>query len=99
MASTPPAPVTAPESARFAEYERNADYWDERQRELSAQHRGKWILVYGGDTLCVFDGAAEMFAALEALPDWERQTAYHHFVRARPTLSFAASHLRPRRSR
>ncbi|MDE2746126.1 MAG: hypothetical protein OXI41_09115 [Chloroflexota bacterium] len=98
MVSTPSAPDEAELRAQHTEFERNADFWYERQRELSRRHRGKWILIYDGDTLCVFDGPAEMFAALEALPDWQRQTAYHHFVRDKPMLPLAASFL-PRRQR
>lgn len=99
MVSTLSAPDEAEQRAQHAAFERNADFWYDRQRELSQQHRGKWILIYDGDTLCVFDGPAEMFEALEALPDWQRPTAYHHFVRTRPMLPFAASYLRPRRPR
>ena len=97
MVSTPSAPDEAERRAQHAESKRNANFWYKHQRELKRQHRGKWVLIYDGDTLCVFDGPAEMFAALEALPDWQRQTAYHHFVRSRPMLSSAGSFLRPRR--
>ena len=98
MVSKPSAPDEAERRAQHAEYERNADFWYEHQRELSRQHRGKWILIYDGDTLCVFDGPAEMIEAREALPDWQQQTAYYHFVRTRPMLPFAASFL-PKRGK
>ena len=97
MVSRPHASDVATELAALKEFERNAAYFYEHQRELSRRHRGKWLLIYDGDTLRVFDGPAEMFAVLEALPDWQRQTAYHHFFRTRPTLPFAASFRRPRR--
>ena len=97
MVSTPSARDAAARRAKHAEFERNAAYFCEHQRELSGKHRGKWLLIYDGSTVCVLDGPAEMFAARDALPDWQRDTSFHHFLRTRPMLPFAASFLPPRR--
>ncbi len=93
MVSSPPAPDAAAQCAQLAEFERNASCWRDRQQDLAEQLRGKWILIYDGQTIRTFDNPADMLAARESLPDRQRNAAYHHFVRPASRHSYAASFL------
>ena len=97
VVSTQHASDVAIELAALKEFERNAACWAGQSDEVSRRLRGKWILIYDGEMIHIFDDPAGMFAALEALPEPQRRGAYHHFIRRRPTLPFSASFLRPRR--
>ncbi|MDE2988002.1 MAG: hypothetical protein F4X58_09400 [Chloroflexi bacterium] len=68
---------------RHAEKDRNVDYWNDHYLELSKQHRNKWLLIYDGCTVRVFDGLQEMWDAEESLTPWQRETAFEHFVRSK----------------
>ena len=68
---------------RSTEFGRNADYWNEHYVELSRQHPNKWLLIYDGCTVRVFDGLQEMWDAQESLTTWQRETAFDHFVRTK----------------
>ena len=68
---------------RDRERRRNGDYWNAHYIELSKRHPNKWVLIYDGDTVRVFDGLREMQEAKRCLPTWQRDTAYDHFVRTK----------------
>ena len=79
--------ITPEESAawrrRSTEVGRNADYWNEHHLDLSKRYPNKWVLIYDGGTVRVFDGLQDMWDAKEALPAWQRETAFDHFVRTK----------------
>lgn len=91
MVTSPSTSDTAAECARLAEFERNASCWHDLQSRKAERYRGKWILIYDGQTIHEFDHPADMLSAREALPDWQRDAAYHRFVRSRPSLPFPTS--------
>lgn len=99
MVSSPQASDVEAQLADLAVHERNAACWAEQGAEISPHNRGKWVLIYDGETIQIFDHPAEMFAALEALPDSQRRGAFHYFIRQRPMLPHADSFLRPERAR
>lgn len=98
MVSSQHASDVETQLADLAVYERNVACWAEQTAEISPHNRGKWVLIYDAETIHIFDHPAEMFAALEALPDSQRRGAYHYFIRRRPMLRHADSFPRPKRA-
>ena len=65
------------------EMRRNSNFWNQHYLDLSKRHPNKWLLIYDGCTVRVFDGLQEMWDAKESLTAWQRETAFDHFVRTK----------------